>query len=156
MSTRSSESIVAELVKRHARVTAPRREIIDCIARADLDVFTAEDVCAALPHLGRATVYRTLKMLQKQEIICKVVLFGDEMAYTVAVTPPDTPGGGTHHPHHDHVVCKNCSNVRPINAAAIEEAIDKLSESVWGMLGTVVGHRVEVYDICPRCEVGRA
>ena len=147
---RTPESIVTALVNRNARVTAPRREIIDCISKVPR-TFTAEDVCAQLPHIGRATVYRTLKILQDSDIICKVVMPSDEMAYSVSADLDQETGLSRMPVHHHHAVCTVCTAVRYFNAEAIERAIHALSGSVQGVMGEIIDHRIEVYDICPRC-----
>ncbi len=147
---RTPESIVTALVNRNARVTAPRREIIECISNVPR-TFTAEDICGQLAHIGRATVYRTLKILQDADIICKVVMPGDEMAYSVSADLDLETGASMIPAHHHHAVCTVCNAVRYFNAEAIENAIDALSGSVRGVMGEVIDHRIEVYDICPRC-----
>ena len=146
---RTPDSIVSVLLERNARVTGPRREIIDCISDVPR-TFTAEEVCAKLPHIGRATVYRTIKILQDAEIICKVVMPGDEMAYSVSVELNSDPSSDAPH-HHHHAVCTVCSAVRYFNAEVIERAIKALSKSVEGVMGEIIDHRIEVYDVCPRC-----
>ena len=147
---RSTDSIVKALLDRNARVTAPRREIINCISRVPR-TFTAEDLCAELPHIGRATVYRTLKILQEANIICKIVLPTDEMAYSVSADLNHGHGHNNVPSHHHHAVCTVCTAVRYFNAEAIERAIEALSGSVKGVMGEITDHRLEVYDICPRC-----
>ncbi len=147
---RTPDSIITALLDRNARVTAPRREIIDAISKVPR-TFTAEDVCADLPHIGRATVYRTLKILQDADIICKVVMPGDEMAYSVSADLDQEPGAASIPSHHHHAVCTVCSAVRYFNAEAIERAIGALSRSVEGVMGEIIDHRIEVYDVCPRC-----
>ncbi len=152
---RSPESIVGTLNEQNVRVTGPRREIIDYISVVPR-TFTAEEVCAQLPDIGRATVYRTLKMLQDEHIICKVVMPGDEMAYSVSAPFDTVRGGLIDHPHHHHAVCTICGIVRMFAAEAIESAINALSSSVDGVMGKVMDHRIEVYDICPRCSTENA
>lgn len=149
---RSPESIVSELMQQNVRVTGPRREIIDYISGVPR-TFTAEEVCAKLPYIGRATVYRTLKMLQDEDIICKVVLPGDEMEYSVSAAIDPVRGPKIDRTHHHHAVCTVCGIVRRFTADAIERAINALSLSVDGVMGEVMDHRIEVYDICPRCVV---
>ena len=144
---RTTDSIVNALLNRNARVTGPRREIIEYISSVPR-TFTAEDVCAKLNHIGRATVYRTLKILQDADIICKIVMPGDEMAYSVSV---DLDQSTNIQSHHHHAICTVCSAVRYFNAENIERAINALSRSVAGVIGEIIDHRIEVYDICPRC-----
>ena len=146
---RTPDSIVTALLERNARVTAPRREIIDCISKCLGR--SPPRMCGELPHIGRATVYRTLKILQDADIICKVVMPGDEMAYSVSADLDHEPGSDNMPSHHHHAVCTVCTAVRYFNAEAIERAIEALSLSVKGVMGEIIDHRIEVYDVCPRC-----
>ena len=152
---RSPESIVAALVEQQIRVTGPRREIIDYISVVPR-TFTAEEVCSKLPDIGRATVYRTLKMLQDEDIICKVVMPSDDMVYSVSAAIDPERGAISDAAHHHHAVCTVCGIVRRFTAEAIEGAINTLSSSVDGVMGEVMDHRIEVYDICPRCSAESA
>jgi Fe2+ or Zn2+ uptake regulation protein len=147
---RTTASIVAALLERNVRVTAPRSEIIDCISRVPR-TFTAEAICSELPHIGRATVYRTLKILQDADIVCKVVMPGDEMVYSVSADLNREPGAARNPSHHHHAVCTVCNAVRYFNAEVIERAVRALSRSVEGVMGEIIDHRIEVYDVCPRC-----
>ncbi len=149
---RTSESVVAELVDRNMRLTGPRLEIINYVTQKQR-TFSAEEVCADLPQIGRSTVYRSLKLLQDERIICKIVTPQNQMVYSVSIdapTPPSTSGESESN-HHHHAVCTVCGEVRRFNAAAIENAIAALSTSEDGGLGVVMDHRIEVYDVCPCC-----
>ena len=53
------------------RLTAPRREIIG-VLEAKQEGFAAEEIVAELPDLGRATIYRTLKLLLEAGAICRL------------------------------------------------------------------------------------
>ena len=52
-----------------------------------------EELCAELPGVGRATVFRTMKLLQDLEAVCRVPLEDGTVRYQIA-----TPG-------HHHRVC---------------------------------------------------
>ena len=149
---RTSESIVAELVDRKMRLTGPRLEIINYVTKK-ARTFSAEEVCADLPHIGRSTVYRSLKLLQDERVICKIVTPENHMVYSVSTidaNPPST-SDEPESEHHHHAVCTVCGEVRRFNAEAIENAIAALSASENGVLGVVMDHRIEVYDVCPCC-----
>ena len=124
------------------RATAPRLSILNLIS-SHPGTFTAERICEQVPEVGRATVYRTLRILQEAGAICKVVMPNGEMAYSVS----EVDGG--HAQHHHHAVCTECDSVRPFSVRSIERAINALGSL--DELGKVVGHRIEVYDICRKC-----
>ncbi len=124
------------------RSTAPRRLLVQLISSVP-DTFTAEDICEQMPGIGRATVYRTLKLLLDAGAVCKVVMPNGEMAYSTSESQP------VQDDHHHHVVCTVCGSVRLFATDSIERAIEALNSS--HQLGSVVDHRIEVYDVCPPC-----
>ena len=57
-------SVVQRMEDRGCRVTAPRLAVLAAAADAGAQ-FTAEEIDQRLPHVGRATVFRTLKLLEQ-------------------------------------------------------------------------------------------
>ena len=55
------------------RVTGPRRSIVNILDQKE-EGFSAEDICTELPGVGRATVYRTIKLLVEAGVVCRVSL----------------------------------------------------------------------------------
>ena len=55
------------------RLTASRRRVVDLLSRREA-TFSSEEVCAELPGVGRATVYRTMKLLLDAGVLCKTSL----------------------------------------------------------------------------------
>ena len=64
------DSIVELIVSSGSSVTNSRRRIIAEIVRKD-GLFTAEEIAKDLPNIGRATVYRTIKLFEEAGIIEK-------------------------------------------------------------------------------------
>ena len=52
------------LAETGARVTGPRRAVLDAVGGFG-GPFTIEELCTAAPTVGRATVFRTVKLLQE-------------------------------------------------------------------------------------------
>ena len=123
------------------RATDQRLQILALIS-ARPGTFTAEDVSESMPGVGRATVYRTLRLLQDSGAICKVVMPDGAQAYSIGEAETDDA-------HHHHAVCTKCGSVRDFSERSIERAIDALG--ALDDLGEVVGHRIEVYDVCRDC-----
>ncbi len=140
----TSQILIDALTKRGMRSTAPRRLLVELISSVP-DTFTAEEICCLVPDIGRATVYRTLKLLLDAGAVCKLVMPNGEMAYSLSESETRT----THDDHHHHVVCTVCGSVRLLALESIERAIEALNSS--HQLGSVVDHRIEVYDVCPTC-----
>lgn len=136
----TTQSMLDALAATGMRSTAPRRKLVEIIS-AQQQSFSAEAICEKIPEIGRATVYRTLRLLQEAGAICKVVMPNGEMAYSIGATSQSN--------HHHHAVCTICGSVRVFATQAIEKVIQALDSSK--QLGRVIDHRIEIYDICPRC-----
>ena len=80
------------------------------------DHFTAEGLLAAAPDVGRATVFRTLRLLQDVGTLCQVILDDGTVEYRL------TSGG-----HHHHIVCSECGAVNDFASCDMQELLDELS-----------------------------
>ena len=119
------------------RITEPRRSVIDALERKD-DGFTAEELCKELPGVGRATVYRTIALLQGAGVICKLAMPDGASRYSMARVD-----------HHHHTICVNCGSVGEFKHATIERMLRAVGQEI---SGEIVGHRLEVFTICAGCQ----
>src|SRR5581483_11496011 len=55
------------------RVTGSRRRVLEAVL-AQPQHFSVDDVLHAAPRVGRATVFRTMKLLLDLNIVCRVLL----------------------------------------------------------------------------------
>jgi len=124
------------LVRSGHRLTAPRRQLLEVMDGLG-DRFTADQVLAASPRVGRATVFRTLRLMQELGVVCQVVLDDGGVAYRL--------GGGA---HHHHVVCSECGAVTDFSSHDIEDLVQELGRRVGFELDS---HRLELYGRCDRC-----
>ena len=115
------------------RITAPRRSVIAALSLKD-EGFTAEELCDELPGVGRATVYRTIKLLQKAGVICKLAMPDGAPKYSLARVE-----------HHHHTVCVKCGAVGEFRHATIERLLRAIGQEI---SGEIVGHRLEVFTVC--------
>ncbi len=118
------------------RLTLPRREIIGAL-EAKQEGFTAEEIVTELPGLGRATIYRTLKLLQDVGAICRLNMMNGAPRYSPSRVE-----------HHHHTVCIRCGMVSEFRAATLERFLRALSAEIPGV---IVGHRIDLYVTCPTC-----
>jgi len=89
------------------------------------------------PHLGIATVYRTLKLFAERGLVDRHD-FGDGRArYEVA---PDL--------HHDHLICVRCGNVVEFSNSSIESLQEQVAD---GHGFELLDHRLELYGVCAQC-----
>ena len=132
----STALLERQLARGGYRLTAPRRALLDAV-QALGDHFTAEGLLAATPEVGRATVFRTLRLLQDVGTLCQVVLDDGTLEYRL------TSGG-----HHHHIVCSACGAVNDFSSCDIQELLDELARRTGY---DIESHRLEVYGRCSRC-----
>jgi len=128
--------IMAILEDRGYRATAPRRAIIR-ILEGKQEGFTAEEIGSELPGVGRATVFRTLKLLLEAGVICRLNLMDGAPKFSLSRVE-----------HHHHTVCVRCGNVGEFRAATVERLMRAIGSDI---PGNIVGHSIELYIICERC-----
>jgi len=68
-----AEQLLETLEQQGYRSTSPRRAVAQVIANQGKH-FTAEDLREKLPSLGRATIFRSLKLLVETGVLCRVLL----------------------------------------------------------------------------------
>lgn len=120
------------------RLTAARRRLLDFLGGQE-DGLSAEEVVAQMPSTGRATVYRTLRLLVQQHLLCKLPIDGGAPRYVLS----------SRLAHHHHVICVGCGRVREFR----ESVIEKVLKGLQGPEGdVVVGHHMEVYIQCASCQ----
>lgn len=128
--------LLSVLESRGYRATAPRKAIARLLEQKE-GGFTAEEVSDELPAVGRATVYRTIKLFLEAGVICKLPLLEGAHLYLLC-------GVG----HHHHSVCVECGEVEELRAAAVERLISAVSADI---RGEIVEHRLELYVNCGAC-----
>jgi Fe2+ or Zn2+ uptake regulation protein len=136
MTTRIAPDLIATLEDIGCRITDSRRRLA-ALLESKPGAFGAEELAAALPGVGRATVYRTIKLLLEAGALCKTSLPDGSPRYTL-----DQPH------HHHHAVCERCGRVEEFRHSSVERLLRALKSEV---PGTVVGHKLEIYIICDDC-----
>lgn len=136
-STTVTEQILETLEERGYRSTSPRRALARAIAEQEHH-FTAEGLRKHLPpSLGRATVYRTLKILVEADVVCRVLLEDGDLHYQLS-----------HPGHHHHLLCVHCGSSQDLMGCDIEDVLASTSARHGFELS---GHWLEVYGRCRNC-----
>jgi Fur family ferric uptake transcriptional regulator len=130
------------------RLTEPRRALAEVIAD-QAGHFTAADLVAEARTrrlgVGRATVFRTLDVLEDLGAIERLDLPSGEHAY-VACDPV----------HHHHIVCSRCGRIDEIDDAGLRPVVREVARQTGFRVDE---HRLELFGLCPAClaaEGGRA
>ena len=131
-----AEQLLETLEERGYRSTAPRRAVAQAVANQERH-FTAEALRQELPHLGRATVYRSLKILVDTGVLCRVLLEEGDLHYQLS-----------HRGHHHHLLCVECGASQDLLGCDIEGLLTQTSSNHGFELS---GHWLEVYGRCKSC-----
>lgn len=130
------EAISLKLEARGYRVTPSRRAVIAAVLQQN-EHFTVDDLLSCR-GAGRATVFRTIRLLTEIGAVCRVLLEDGSLHYRVSERAA----------HHHHVVCSDCGAVQELDQCAIDGVVRELT----GGTGFVVeGHWLELYGKCAEC-----
>ena len=135
----TTEEILDKIETGGHRATSSRRRLLDAVM-ARGEGFTAEELVAEVSGMGRATVYRTIRLLVQQGLLCKLSLQDGAPRYALSTRPG----------HHHHIVCVRCGTVQEFRQSVVERVLMDLEATE---TGNIVGHRIEVYVLCPSCQV---
>ena len=129
------------LRQQNLRMTPQRRQVFDK-AFAVHEHFSAETMYEWLKAesgaaVSRATVYRTLDVLQKGGFI-EAVETGNGVVYEHVLG----------HEHHDHMVCSVCGGIEEFRDEEIE-ALQRKAADAKGFLMT--GHMLRLSGVCASC-----
>ncbi len=141
MKSESQKAFKAALDSKGLKFTKQRSEILDYLVKAK-DHLTPEAIYRELnkkdPSLGRATVFRTLRILEDAGLADKIMLANGRNAYEHKFAKP----------HHDHLICVGCSRIIEFTNETIENTQNKITS---GFGFTPLWHRHEIFGRCRKC-----
>ena len=132
-----AEQLLDTLGEQGYRSTSPRKAVTQAIAGKQ-GHFTAEQLREQLPKVGRATVYRSLRLLVDTGALCRVLLEDGTLHYQLS-----------HHGHHHHLLCVECGSSQDLLGCDIEAQLHEVSAAHSFQLS---GHWLEVYGLCQDCQ----
>ena len=133
----SRPDIMAVLEDLGYRSTAPRRAIIRILERKH-EGFTAEEIGRELPEVGRATIFRTIKLLLEAGVV-------------VQAEPAGRRGPGTASPASSTTTTPSASGAAT-SASSRAATVERLMRAIGDDIpGDIVGHSIELYIICSPC-----
>ena len=130
--------VIERLELRGHRMTTSRRRVIDAVL-AQPGHFTVDDVLRRVRRVGRATVFRTMKLLLDLNIVCRVLLDDGTLHYRVSTGR-----------HHHHLVCTDCGRVEDFSQCDVESLVRDLQKATQY---EVQAHWLEVYGRCQSCRL---
>lgn len=132
-----TERARARLGEAGFRAGAARQRVIELLG-GESCALTALEIDRRLPEVGRASVYRTLEQLEQLELVHRVDVGGEVVAFE-----RNDPGG-----HHHHMVCVRCGRLVPFSDPALERAIEGIGARAEF---EITAHDVLLRGVCPRC-----
>ncbi len=119
------------------KYTPERAQILDTLVQMD-DTFEAEALQEKLRDKGysisKATVYRTIKLLQEAGIIQRVALDADQAHYQLAYST-----------HHENLIVRvDSGESRTLDLPEIDAVAKRVCEEL-GL--TLTGHRLQIYAV---------
>jgi Fur family ferric uptake transcriptional regulator len=133
-------SIITALDRAGYRLTEPRRALAALIAGRD-GHFTAPDLVAEARTqrlgVGRATVFRTLEVLEALGSVERLDLPSGEHAYVVCERA-----------HHHHVICSRCGRTNEIRDGSLQAVVSEIARRTGYRVDS---HRLELFGLCPDC-----
>lgn len=136
----STQTIRSLLAANGYRLTTGRRAVVDAILAGN-DLFSIADMQRLVPGIGRATVFRTMKLLVDLDLVCRVRLEDGSPRYRLRIAPQQ---------HHHHLVCTNCGNVEDFSDCRVDTVSKTLARRT---NYDIQGHRLELYGLCPACRL---
>jgi Fur family ferric uptake transcriptional regulator len=133
---------IAGILREQGHKLTPQRHTVLKVMASNHDHLTPEVIYERSrledPGIGRATVYRTLDVLSKLNLVCRVHGEGGCRSYMMK-RPTE---------HHHHLVCSGCGKVVDFTNCSLVEMEKKLSkESGFD----IKGHLLEFYGLCRDC-----
>ena len=132
---------VEKLKAANIRITPQRYAVLEYLIESDSHP-TADDIYRSLvekfPNVSVATIYNNLRLFTKIGFV-KEMTYGDGSSrFDFATT------------QHYHAICENCGKIEDIYYPGLED-IEETAHNLTGY--KVTNHRMEVYGICPECQM---
>lgn len=131
----------AALLRRRGFKLTPQRQLIFDVLTEDRGHHTPEEIFQRVhtksPAVNRATVYRTLELLHKLQLVTLAHGTDNQLVYELAEQPP-----------HHHLVCERCNRVEEIGHEQLA-AIFLEIERNYGF--SVRSDHLMLFGLCRHC-----
>ena len=131
-----------DVLRRQGLKYTPQRVVILEEVIKDRGHRECEDIYMALrqngSHVSRATIYRTMDILVKNEFVRKMKIGDGRTRYESKVGSP----------HHDHLICTLCGEIVEFVDQDIEDIQDKIAKRFHFKLQR---HIHQLFGLCKKC-----
>lgn len=134
------QKITDELRSAGHRLTAPRQHILAVIRASDGHI-TADQILkrvrARYASINKSSVYRTLDLLTRLNLVHLTDLGNGRIEYEMH-----------QHPHHHHLLCRQCGSMSEASAQAFDSLEASLSKE-YGFSADL--EHFAIYGLCSKC-----
>lgn len=128
------------------RQTKPRKLVMQVLKQAAAPM-SAIEIMAEVEKTGEqiwlSTIYRVLELFVEKEIAVKSTLLGQDQAVY----------GLDRYQHTHYAICVSCHKIIPMSNCPI--AVAGFSPELQEENFRVIGHKIEIYGYCGKCESKR-
>lgn len=134
----TTNQFIAALKSAGYSATKPRLAVFDALSAHDrLSIAALHKAC---PAIDRATIYRTVALLEQLGIVQRLQ---QGWKYQLELS-------AAYSHHHHHLLCNACGAITEIHEnAAIEESIEHIAKQNGYLL---LDHQIEIRGICAGCQ----
>jgi len=131
------------------RWTLIRKAILDLLSRTSKHMSAKEiydTLLKSYPGIGLSTVYRTLGLLSRMDLVNKLNIGEGERRYEYR--------SGEEKAHHHHLICTNCGKIIDYSDFLDEEKdlIRKTEKNLARKYNFIVqDHNIDFYGLCKNC-----
>ncbi|MBS4536346.1 transcriptional repressor [Clostridium sp. D2Q-14] len=137
----NKEDIIKTLKEKGHRCTNQREAILDVLINNKSHFISAEDIYIKTkkiyPKTNFSTVYRTLELLDRLEIIHSTTTDGKKTIYEIICKDS----------HHHHIICKNCGKTKVVDFCPYTNIKENLAKEGFKL----TDHKFELYGYCENC-----
>ncbi len=142
---------LTEIIKQKGfRLTIARQNVVDMVCKS-LYPFTAEEMYAQLKEqgIGRATVFRTLKLLQELDVLVRVHLEEGCQHYQLSAATINASHCHTEDHHHDRIICRHCGEISYLDECPMKTNVNEIAKRSGYR---IQGHHLDLYGVCRGCD----
>jgi Fur family transcriptional regulator, peroxide stress response regulator len=135
------DELMSKLRERQCRMTPQRVALLRLLASSEGHPSAADlydQLVAQFPTTSLGTVYKTLSLLDEMGEVLELGFSHDDRRYD----------GNKPYPH-PHLICIRCRKIVDLEARVTESLTHEAAERAGFR---VVGHRLDVYGLCPDCQ----
>lgn len=140
----NADKLKIQLKGQGYKLTPQRRAVLGVIMENEGKHLSSEEIYDIVkgncPDIGLATVYRTLNLLEKMGVICKMNFDDGCNRYELVHDEED-------HQHH-HLICRGCGKVEEVEDDLLEVLEQKI-EKKYNF--EIKDHSVKFYGYCSEC-----